>query len=635
MYKIVIRQSYNPFNSVYYVEYEGKIIDYIDNSVDSLLNIYPPDVTKRITNKRLYQENIPDIDDDTEIVYFDYKKIEESIQEFIYEIENDPEILLNHNIKVFHDIEDMKLYLQKLIPIAQSLLNATRDHKSTTMSDKFHKYTKQPSDFNINDSEYDMLVDQLVFDILLNYYEEKSKKITRYKFAYEIAPIIYKNNSIVFVRETYTNRINQRMINTMSDALESYYTRCKKTINLKRTFNPKRIYKINRILKKVKKVEKKYKFKGTFIFKGFDKYNNTVTWNGLVMPDIDSMLYVNHLITPKKQKESELDLNAIHSCLKENQVLSKYPGYKVPIYKYIQNMSIVSITTKKIISLLHKIDNFDDSHEQLTVKYVTDKLDQLNHPVAEYNNPYKERSFASWLGLFFDNTFVPKKIYENEYTIKNSSELRRIVDSLNKYEAAIKRLRPSTDIDTPIKIFSKSIELYSIIFHKRIEIILDYYMSTMDLAHLENDKKEIIMKSFSKWVNQDSILVSAIDIGNENNSYFSYETAFSPMIFIEQKLYRKALEDIISENNSNSLEAVIHQNFEYIQAIHLVRFKTLELFRYHARFNPKPKIKCYSPGEHDNYKYSPIADFLLNNYNLRKYSDEIWEKANEIKSKND
>lgn len=241
MYKIVIRQSYNPFNSVYYVEYEGKIIDYIDNSVDSLLNIYPPDVTKRITNKRLYQENIPDIDDDTEIVYFDYKKIEESIQEFIYEIENDPEILLNHNIKVFHDIEDMKLYLQKLIPIAQSLLNATRDHKSATMSDKFHKYTKQPSDFNINDSEYDMLVDQLVFDILLNYYEEKSKKITRYDFAQKMAEIMYKNNSVFFYKYPCAERINQRMINTMSDALESYYTRCKKTINLKRTFNPKRI----------------------------------------------------------------------------------------------------------------------------------------------------------------------------------------------------------------------------------------------------------------------------------------------------------------------------------------------------------------------------------------------------------
>lgn len=532
----------------------------------------------------------------------------------------------------------MKLYLQKLIPIAQSLLNATRNHKSATMFDKYHKYKKQPLDFNINDSEYDMLVDQLVFDILLNYYEEKSEKITRYTFAQKIAPPIYKYNSEVFVLDTYANRINQRMINTMSDALESYYTRCKKTINLKRTFNPKRIYKINRTLKKVKKSEKKYKFKGTFIFKGFDKYNITVTWNGLVMPDIDSMLYVNHLITPKKHKESELDLNAIHSCLKENQVLSQYPGYKVDIYKYIQKMSIVSITTEKIISILNQINNIDDTHDKLTVKYVTDMLDQSNKPhkpVEKLINPYKERSFASWLGLFFDNTFVPQKVYENEFVIKNVSEFRNLVDSLNKYEAAIKRLRPSTDIDTPIKIFSKSIELYSIIFHKRIEIILDYYMATMDLAHLENDMKEIIMKAFSKWVNQDSILVSAIDIDNENNSYFSYKTAFSPMIFIEQKLYKKALKDIISENNSDSLEAVIRHYIDYIQAIHFVRFKALEMFRYHARFNPKPQTKCYSQGEHDKQKYSQIADFLLNNYNLRKYSDEIWEKANKIKAKND
>lgn len=81
------------------------------------------------------------------------------------------------------------------------------------------------------------------------------------------------------------------------------------------------------------------------------------------------------------------------------------------------------------------------------------------------------------------------------------------VYSLSKYEAAIKSFIPSTDIDTPIKIFRKSIELYSIIFHKRIEIILDYYMSTMDLD-------------------------------NDNNQYFgSYEISFSPMIFIEQKLY--------------------------------------------------------------------------------------------------
>lgn len=62
VYKLIVKNSKNPFMKILYIEHKRKIIDYIDLSVPSLLNTYSENITKKTRNRKLDLEKVTNRD---------------------------------------------------------------------------------------------------------------------------------------------------------------------------------------------------------------------------------------------------------------------------------------------------------------------------------------------------------------------------------------------------------------------------------------------------------------------------------------------------------------------------------------------------------------------------------------------
>lgn len=495
MYKLIVKNSKNPFMKILYIEHKRKIIDYIDLSVPSLLNTYSENITKKTRNRKLDLEKVTNRD-----IYTG--KIEEYIEftennnvDIEVNIENDPSILLNDSVKVLYSIEEAREYLQQLIPIAQSLLGIAHMfcYMGCLENENAH-YEDQMSIYEINKDDFDMLVNQLIFDLLYDYYDDHSERITRYGFAKRILKKVYEPKGLGV---NYSNTLDHRIRNIMK--------------------------------------------------KRYSSFDSKITLNRIGMTDFHAQEYDNPNI----------------NLGKTNSAVSNQPS-----------------TFKSNIKL-------------------------------------KKRTFASWIVYFFNNCIIPKKYTNTDYIITNDEEFQRFISDLNEYREIVQAIIPPGGLASNKLYFYQTIEYYETERITGIDTLINIYLSISENIQSNNPYRSDILKELSGWRYQYSTPVSILFMDDDNTSLLaSTDLKLFPMPLIEEKHLKKVLEKIKSKDSWSEINDELTKCKNYIKTLHLIRYKSLELFRHYASFQPDV-----------NNGFSSFKDFIWNNYRLADYSNDIWNRA--------
>lgn len=311
--------------------------------------------------------------------------------------------------------------------------------------------------FEIDKDDYDMLVNQLIFDLIYDYYEEHSQKYTRYDFAKKIFDIVYDPKGFA---EAFKITLEQRMRYTMKKRYSS--------------IKPK------------------------------------ITINRIGMTDYDALERENpYVISTKtnysasnKNDQNTIDFEAIRNYINNIGSLKKHSEN---ICKYIQNMEIHSITTDDIIKLLKKFTNNTASDVIVSdkdIKNLLNEISAMNQP-STIKSKFRKRTFASWLKYLFINSTVPPKYKNGAYIITDDKEFERLKFDLTEYRQIVQSIIPPDELAAKDLYVYRTVEYYEAERITEIDTLINIYLSISDAIQNDNPYTDLnpLRSSGQKLVN--------------------------------------------------------------------------------------------------------------------------------------